>query len=106
MTIMGEDNQEVLIQDHKNGKTAEQRAFWHVLIGIMAKDSDCNPVHLKEWLKQEILGTVVIDFAGLEREATVSTERLNAEEYSDLIEHTYRIAAEAGIVLPNPRYRE
>ena len=90
MEIMGDQNMEVIIQEHEEDHTTEQRNFFQ----------------MKELIKQDVLGTVVVEFAGRTKEVTESSEAQVKKRYSELIEGAYRIAAEAGVVLPNPQYRE
>jgi len=104
MAIRGEDNLEVIIQEHKESKSGEQRGFWHVLIKIISDDTGYRPDEVKEMLKKRILGTREIKIGGFQTEVTVSSESRDKVGYSELIEHTYQLAAEAGIVLPSSRY--
>lgn len=106
MDIMGNDNLEVIIQEHKEDKTAEQRGWWHVLLKIMSDETGYRPQDVKELVKKKLLGTKVIKIGSIEKEVTESSESQGKEDYSALIEGTYQLAAEAGIQLPNPRYRE
>lgn len=106
MKIMGDDNIEVIIQPHEEDKTAEQRNFFHLLCRELCATTGYSEGEMKELIKQEILGTTVIEFAGRTREVTTSTETLNRKGYADLIEGAYRIGAEAGVVLPPPLWHE
>ena len=105
-TITGEENLEVIIQEHKENKTQEQRSFWHVLLKIISDDTGYTPSEVKELVKKRVLGTKVVSIGGYTKEVTESSEEQDKGSYSNLIESTYQIAAEAGIVLPNPLYRE
>lgn len=106
MAIRGDDKLEVIIRPHVNDKTAEQRAWFHVLCGLFGEATGYTREEIKELVKAEILGTTVITVAGREREVTASSEKQNRAQYSELIEGCYRLAAEAGVVLPNPRWKE
>lgn len=102
--IMGADGLEVIIQRHKEDKTAEQRGFWHLLLKVISDETGYTLVEVKELIKKQLLGTKQITIAGVTREVTESSEAQKKMDYSKLIEETYRLAAEAGIQLPNPRY--
>lgn len=106
MEIRGEDNAEVIIQPHKKSKSAEQRGWFHVLCKILGEETGYTQGEIKELIKREIMGTTLIELAGRNVEVVASSESLDKVGYSELIDGTYVLAAEAGIVLPNPRYRE
>ena len=103
--LMKEDNAEVIIRPYRENKTAEQRGFWHVLLKIMSDETGYRQDEVKELIKKKLLGTRVIKIGSLEKEVTESSEAQSKLDYSALIEGTYQLAAEAGIALPNPRYR-
>ena len=106
MEIMGDQNMEVIIREYEENHTAEQRNFFHLLCREMSRDTGFTEGQIKELIKQDVLGTVVVEFAGRTKEVTESSEAQVKKRYSELIDGAYRIAAEAGIVLPNPQYRE
>lgn len=106
MDIMGDQNMEVVIREHEENKSAEQRAFFHLLCREMSRDTGYTEGQIKELIKQDVLGTVIVKFAGKTKEVTESSEAQVKRRYSELIDGAYRIAAEAGIVLPAPMYRE
>jgi len=102
--IMGDDNMEVIIQKHRENKTVEQRGFWHFLLKIIGDETGYTLIEVKELIKKQLLGTKEIKIGGVVREVTESSESQTRMDYSKLIEETYRLAAEAGIQLPNPKY--
>lgn len=104
--ILGEQNMEVIIREHEENHSDEQRGFFHLLCREMSRDTGYTEGQIKELIKQDVLGTVVVEFAGRTKEVTESSEAQVKRRYSELIDGAYRIAAEAGIVLPAPRYRE
>lgn len=93
---------QVEIKDYKKDKTAEQRSWFHTLCGLLGEELGYTKGEMKECIKQEEIGTKEIVIGGATRQITASSERLSREDYSKLIETTYRIAAEVGVVLPNP----
>ena len=106
MEIMGDQNMEVIIQEHTDDKTREQESFFHVLCRELSRDTGYTEGEIKELIKQEILGTTVVKFAGRAREVTSSSAKASRPQYSELIEGAYKIGAEAGVILPPPLYRE
>ncbi|HCC80398.1 MAG: hypothetical protein Tp185DCM00d2C31949971_54 [Prokaryotic dsDNA virus sp.] len=94
----------ITVQDYVEDKTAEQRAFFHTLCGIFADETGYTKGEIKELCKFELMGTTVVNLAGREIEVVKSSETLKKQEYSELIETCYRLAAEAGIQLPNARW--
>ncbi len=97
---------QVTIEKYVEDKSAEQRGWWHMMIGIMAKDLGYSPAEMKSVLKNEILGQQEIEYKGKTIVKEASSEELKKYGYSELIEHTYRIASENGIILPNPDIRK
>jgi hypothetical protein len=55
---------------------------------------------VKELVKGELLETTVVTIAGITRETTRSSESLKRGEYSELIDCVYRLASQAGVILP------
>jgi hypothetical protein len=106
MGIMGDQNMEVIIREHEEDHTAEQRNFFHLLCREMSQGTGYTEGQIKELIKKDVLGTVVVEFAGRTKEVTESSEAQVKKRYSELIDGAYRIAAEAGVVLPAPMYRE
>lgn len=94
----------ITVEDYKEDKTAEQRAFFHTLCGIFGDETGYTKGEIKELCKVELMGTTVITLAGKTTEVTASSETLHKLEYSELIETCYRLAAEAGISLPSARW--
>jgi hypothetical protein len=103
--LTSEPIMEVIIQEWKEDKTASQRGFWHILIGIMAEELGYTKAQLKVILKDEILGTEQVEYKGKIKDISASSEDEKKAGYSFLIEQTYVIAAEQGIVLPEAGYR-
>ncbi len=93
---------QVTIEKYIEDKSAEQRGWWHMMVGIMAKELGYTPAEMKSVLKNEILGQQEIEYRGKTIVREASSEELKKYGYSELVEHTYRIAAESGIILPKP----
>lgn len=97
---------DVVISKHKEGHTGEQRAFAHVLFGIFSNETGFTKDEIKMLVKKEAWGSHEIEIAGKTMEVVKSTSGVKKDEYSELIEACYRLASEAGIVLPNPYWRK
>ena len=95
---------DVVIEGHIDDQTGEQRRFLHVLIGILAKGEGVSPDAMKMDIKRECFGSEMVTVRGHEFEVIKSTTKAKKDEYSELIETTYRIGAFLGHVLPNPRF--
>ena len=94
----------ITVEDYKENKTDEQRAFFHVLCKFFSDDTGYTPEEIKQLCKVELMGTTMVNLAGREIEVVKSSETLKKQEYSELIETCYRLAAEAGVVLPSARW--
>lgn len=103
MAVMGEDRMEVVIRRYVENKTTEQRAWFHMLCKMFGDETGYSQGEVKELIKREILGTSLVELAGRKFEIVKASESQDKAGYSELIEGTYRLAAEAGVVLPSPR---
>jgi hypothetical protein len=108
MALRGEDCAEVIIQPHEDDQTAQQRGYFHVLIKILATEIGDSPDSVKMDIKRETFGSDIVTskITGKEQEVIKSSAKAKKDEYSQLIETTLRIAANFGIVLPAPNWRE
>lgn len=91
---------DVKIEKHVDDKSAEQRNFLHLLIGIMAKELGYLPQEMKSVLKREIIGCDEVEYKGKTVEIEPSTEALKKYGYSEFISGVYVIASGLGITLP------
>ena len=91
---------QIAITNYKQDKTEEQRNSFHLLCKLFGDELGYTINEIKELVKGEVLDTTIVNIAGREREVTRSSESLKRDEYSALIESTYRLASEAGIQLP------
>lgn len=97
---------EVVIREYKEDKSGEQRGWWHTLIGIVANETGYSPAETKELIKRNYLGETTVCIGNITKTVTSSSEALKMADYAKLIDATYKLGAEAGIQLPNPRYNE
>ena len=92
---------QVQIKKLEHSKTIEQRNFFHMLCKLMGDELGYTWGEIKELCKQECLGVRGVKVGTVYREVTKSSETATREEYSQLIETIYRLAAQAGVYLPN-----
>lgn len=96
---------ECTIQPYIEGHSDKQQGMWHKMVREFARSTGYTEAELKEILKQEILGTIEVEFNGKKREITPSSQQgpdgnlTDKEFYSHLIDETYRIAAEMDVIL-------
>ena len=93
---------EVTIQEYKENKTAEQRAYFHILVNILADETGNTRGDMKEYIKKEVLGVTEVVVRGRSREVTLSSESQSIKMYARLIEHCYILGGELGCRLPPP----
>lgn len=91
---------EVVVKSHKEDKSAAQRAGFHLLLGVFSEETGYTLTELKDLCKHQSLGTVEREIMGRKFETLKSSEKAKKDEYSELIETCYRLAAEAGVILP------
>lgn len=98
--LTGDVIHQVTIEPYKDDKTAEQRKGWHFLLSILAKHCGYTLPEIKDVIKIEAIGMQQMEWKGKIIDRIPSSEEEKKHGYSDLIEQTYRIAAEMGCVLP------
>jgi len=104
-SITHEPLMEVIIQPHIEPHSKEQRNLFHALCRQWGNEAGYTMGQVKEAVKQHVYGTDTITIGGKTVTVTGSTEVTadgklrDKADYSELIEHTYRLAAEDGIVL-------
>jgi hypothetical protein len=95
---------EVIIQEYKKDVTAEQRAFFNgVLVRAISQETGYSEAEVKEMVKKYTHGVNEVTIGNSTHYVTTSSES-GREKMSELIEGAYRLAAEANIQLPSPRY--
>ena len=89
------------IKEHRKPKSVSQRGWFHALCKMFGDEMGIPEGQIKELAKAQILGWRTVTLGGITFPvADGSSEKLNRMEYSDLIEVVYRLAAEAGVYLP------
>ena len=93
---------DVEIKPHKREKTSSQRNWFHKLMEIWGDEIGLTKGQCKEIVKGYHLGWRTVEIPGdiVFTAADGSSEDLDRIGYSALIETTYRLAAEMGVVLP------
>ena len=95
----------VTIEPYIEGHTKEQRALFHVLARQYGAAKGYTEGQMKLAIKYVVYGSHTVDIGGESIEVPASSERTedgklrDKADYSELIEHTYRLAAEDGIIL-------
>jgi hypothetical protein len=89
---------QVTITDYKADKSGEQRSWFHILCGEFGKELGYTKLQMKRVMLDEVFGTETV----LGKEISKSSESLNREDYSTLIEQTYIKAGEMGVLLSAP----
>jgi hypothetical protein len=103
--IKGDDCMEVIIQPYVDDQTVEQRGFFHVLVKILADELGYSPDSMKQAIKAETWGTDTVEVCEMTVDVIRSSAGAKKDEYSELIETTYRLAANYGVILPNARWQ-
>ena len=98
---------EVVIRPHRKDKTAEQRNYWHMLIGMIEQATGEPFGRVKTTIKFDVLSADMdTDLEGRLYVKEVSSEKQKRDRYSRLIDYTLQWAAEKyGINLPAPRWQ-
>lgn len=98
---------DIEIKEHRKPKSVSQRGWFHALCEMLGNELGIPAGQVKELAKAQILGWRVVTLGGISFPvADGSSEKLSRMEYSDLIDALYRLAAEAGVILPEPdRFR-
>lgn len=94
---------QVQVAPYKENKTDEQRSFFHVLCGIFSDQTGYSKDEIKQLCKAETFGTHDVTLGSVTVQVVKSSELAKRDEYSALIESCYRLASEAGVMLPPPR---
>jgi len=96
---------EVTIEPYVEPHSHDQRKLFHALCRDWGNEAGYTMGQVKEAIKQHVYGTDSVVVGGRPVTVTGSTERTadgklrDKTDYSELIEHAYRLAAEDGIVL-------
>lgn len=99
---------EVSVRVHKRRKTSSQRNTVHLWFDEIAQQTGHTAAEIKEILCQEFLGSVWTEIVSprtgevIVRSRRRSTEELNREQYSELMDRVWAWAGEHGFVLTEP----
>jgi len=105
MKIMGADGLEVIIRKRVESGSKEQQAWFNMLVKMIADDTGNAPEAIKAHVKIEAFGMETGIVAGRTVEYIPRSDLHGMKGFSQLIEGTYRLGAELGIVLPEPRVK-
>ena len=106
MGILGEEGMEVVIRKRVTSGTTEQQAWFNMLCKMLADETGDSPEAVKAAIKKETFGLQSAVIGGIEVEFIPRSDYHGMKGYSQLIDTTYRIAADLGIILPEPRAKE
>ena len=101
--IMGADGMEVIIRKRVESGSKEQEAWFNMLCKMIADDTGNSPEAIKTHVKTEAFGIHTSSLMGRTIEFVPRSNYYGMKGFSQLIEGTYRLGAELGIVLPEPR---
>lgn len=93
------------VEPYIEGHSKEQRGLFHALCRQWGNEVGYTEGQVKEAIKQHVYGTDTVEIGGKVVTVTGSTEHTaegkirDKKDYSELIEHTYRLAAEDGVIL-------
>ena len=93
---------EFKFEEYQKPKTFSQRGWWHKLLELWGAEIGLTKGQTKEIVKGFHFGWKEVQIAGIKfMAADGSSEDEKRLGYSNLIETTYRLAAEMGVVLPD-----
>lgn len=94
---------DVTVKQHVRAKTASQRGWFHYLCRLFGEEIGLTEGQVKDIAKAQIVGWRHVMVGGVDVVVPDgSSEDLGRLQYSELIEVLYRLAAESGVVLPDP----
>jgi hypothetical protein len=103
MAVMGADGMEMVLRKSVVDGTREQEIFFNILCGIIANENGEDVESIKYYIKERVFGRVISEVMGITIEFVPRSNYQGMAGYSKLIEASYRLGAELGIILPEPR---
>jgi len=103
MAILGSDGMEVVIRKRVESGSREQQAWFNMLCKMIADETGNSPETVKAFIKEEVFGVQTGQIGDKVVEFIPRSDFEGMKGFTKLIEATYRLAAEQGIVLPEPR---
>lgn len=87
--------------ENKQTKSDVQRNYFHgVIVRTLADAMGHGEAEMKRYLVEEFTTPTEVDIAGKRFMVWKSTEKLNREEYSTLIDRSLQFASEGAIFIP------
>ena len=99
---------EVIIQEYKPKRTLEQNAKWHAMIRDLAQELGYDPKQMKNIVKDELGYSRKFEYSWIDSNGNKKTEvsklyartsKMKIDQLNTLIEQTYQLAAEQGVIL-------
>lgn len=96
---------EVVVRPPRKEKTGDQRRLWHAMLSEFASHTGMTPAEAKGVVKAEYFGPepMTLPSGHVVQVVRESSEDLDREQYSRLIDFTAQFAAEHGVVLSDRR---
>lgn len=88
----------ISLKRYRAPRSLDQNDMWHGMCQIIGEDVGMTVEEVKTAIKEKI--GLYREISGLRK--YLSSADLTTKEFGALVEHTYRIAAEMGIILPTP----
>lgn len=99
LLVTDKDDLELSIGPRRKAKTNAQRNAWHAMLGEWGKALGYTVPEMKCVAKRELMGTHWVKVNGKDYEIFPSSEDEDRFGYSALIDGTFRLAAEMGVLL-------
>ena len=101
--IKGEDGMEVVFRKITDDGSKAQEAWFNILCRMIAKDTGDDVEAIKVSVKVKAFGRHTATIGGVTVDFIPRSNLYGMEGYSQLIEGTYQLGAELGIILPDPK---
>ena len=101
--IKGEDGMEVVFRKITDDGSKAQEAWFNILCRMIAKETGDDVEAIKTSVKVKAFGRHTAKIGGVSIDFVPRSNYYGMEGYSQLIERSYQLGAELGIILPEPR---
>ena len=108
-----EKSWEVIIKPYRKNRSLDQNNYyWGVVLPTIqyviqeSRGEHYSTEDLHEWFRDKFLPHRVITIKGETKAVQPSTSKLTIKEFSDYLESIIQFAAESGIVIPDPEWRD
>lgn len=91
----------VSVSQHRERRSVPQNRLYFLWLNCISAETGNEVEDLHGYFKDHFLSRRVVVF-GEERNAAISTTKLNTAEFTAFLDKVQQFAAEEGIILPNP----